>query len=100
MKRQLASANTEKKKLNKRLMRQTLRGYRLMNQITTAEEYEWARRLTAQEAWRTFEKLYLTWKQTGARAGGDWEAVDRMKIAELIQTQKTFVRLAKAGKQR
>ncbi len=71
-----------------------------MNEITAAEEREWAKRLTAQEAWRTFEKLYLTWKQTGSRAGGDWEALDRLRMAELIQTQKIFVRLAQAGKRR
>ncbi|MBM3129042.1 MAG: hypothetical protein FJ009_10535 [Chloroflexi bacterium] len=92
-------ANAEEK-LNKRLLRQMLRGYRMMNKITATEERAWAARLTPKAARAVFEDLYRTWERMGARAGGDWEALERRRIAETIQAQRPFVRLARRMRRR
>jgi hypothetical protein len=86
--------------VNKRLLKQTLRGYAEMNKVTQAEEWAWAARLTSKESREIFEDLYLFWEKTGARAGGDWEALDRLKMAEMMQIQRRFVRLARRMRRR
>lgn len=83
-----------KSKLNKRLVRQTLRGYKAMNKYTQTEERVWATQLTSQQARALFIELCQAWEQSGARTGGDWEAIERLNTARTIQAQQPFVKLA------
>lgn len=83
------------RKLNARLVRQMLRGYRRMNEFTQAEERTWAARLTEKESRKIFEELYSVWEKMGACAGGNWQAVERLRLAESLKTQRLFAQAAR-----
>ncbi|MBI4786450.1 MAG: hypothetical protein HY782_05320 [Chloroflexi bacterium] len=90
--------NTDKSatlKRNKRIVRQMLRGYARVNEFTQAEEREWAARLTPEEARRIFVELCQVWERSGAKAGGNWQAVDRLRIKELVEAQRPFAHVAR-----
>ena len=87
------------RKLNAQLVRRMMRGYRWMNKFTAQEERAWAARMTPREARRLFLELDTLWEQSNARAGGNWQAVERLRIKEKIETQRRFVLLARRIKQ-
>jgi hypothetical protein len=93
MKRNRASVSGEKKKLNKRLVRQTLHGYARANKSIQMERRVWLANLTMAEAHRIFDELHQNaddWK----RFGGDLEALENRRISGKIQMRKIMARLA------
>ena len=61
-----------------------------------AERLEWLSRLTPSEARAIAESLYAVWDHGGRRTGGDWEALDRLQIEQLLVLRGAFERLARA----
>ena len=74
------------KKLNKRLVKQTLRGYQLVNKITEAERRVWLEHMSIEEARKIFDELHQ---------GADLEAVERQRINSKVQGRQPYIRLAK-----
>ncbi len=83
------------KKLTKGLMRRKMRGYRWMNKFTAQEERARASQLTPRQARQLFIELNTLWEKSNARAGGDWKAVERLRIKETLETQRRFSSLAR-----
>ena len=82
------------KKLNKRLVKQTLRGYQLVNKITEVERRVWLEHMSIEEARKIFDELHQgadDWKKDG----GDLEAVERQRINSKVQGRQPYIRLAK-----
>lgn len=69
-------------------------GYTEANEFIEAERMARLSRMTPAESRRIFEELYRLWERTGRQAGGDWEALERLKIERLIEQSQAFVRLA------
>ena len=81
--------------LSKDLLRQTLRGYAEINEITSAERAAVLAQMTRSESWAIFDALYETWKRTGQRAGGEWEALAEQRLADEIALRRTFEEIAR-----
>ncbi|CAG0943774.1 hypothetical protein ANRL1_01468 [Anaerolineae bacterium] len=88
------------KKLNKRVVRQMVRGFKTVNRFTDAEERATAARLTPKQARAMFIELCQAWERGGARAGGDMKAVERLRIAETVRAQRPFAEIARRMKRR
>ena len=87
--------NTEKtrtEKINKRLVRQTLRGYARADKSIQRERREWLAHLTTEQARRLFDELHQDadkWKQFG----GDLKALEERRIASKIKGRRILMRL-------
>ena len=81
--------------LNKDLVRQTLRGYAEVNEIASAERAAALAQITRRENWAIFNILYDTWKRTGQRADGNWEALAEQRLAEAIALRQAFETVAR-----
>lgn len=82
------------KKLDKRLVNQTLRGYQLVNKITDAERRAWLGHMSIEEARKIFDELHQNaddWKKNG----GDLEALERQRVNSKVQGRRAYIRLAK-----
>ncbi len=86
-----------KNKLNKRVVRQMLRGYQAVNQFTDAEERALAIRLTPSQARARFIELCQVWEQDGARMQ-HVQVAERLRIAETIRAQRPWARIARKMK--
>jgi hypothetical protein len=73
-----------------------IRAYAEGSDFLEAERMDWLGRMTPEEAWAAFESLYRFWEQTGHRSGGDWAALERLKLEEKIELRRAFERLARA----
>lgn len=96
MKRRQTRTSAGKEKLNKRWVRQLLRGYRALNKITAAERRAWLERMTVEEARKIFDELHQDtdrWKEYG----GDLAALEQRRLAGKIQGRQFFTRAAKSG---
>ncbi len=85
-------ANTEKIELNKRLVRQTLRGYARADKSIQRERREWLAHLATEQARRLFDELHQDadkWKQFG----GDLKALAERRVASKIEGRRIFMRL-------
>lgn len=71
-----------------------IRGYTEANEFIEAERMARLSRMTPAESRRIFEELYRLWERAGRQSGGDWEALERLKIERLIEQSQAFVRLA------
>lgn len=60
-----------------------------------AERIGWLSRLTPQEARAICEQLYNLWDRSGRTSGGDWKALDRQHIEDLVAFRQAFERLAR-----
>jgi hypothetical protein len=81
-----------KSKLNKRLVRQTLKGYARADKSIQQERHAWLAQLTAEEARRIFDELHQDadkWKQFG----GDLKALEERRTASKIRGRRIFMRL-------
>ncbi len=81
--------------LNKDLLQQTLRGYAEVNEITAAERQAALENMTSAESWAIFDVLYTTWKRLGQKAGGDWDALEEQRLADMIEYRQKFEMFAK-----
>jgi hypothetical protein len=84
------------KKLNKRLVRQTLRGYARADKFFRQERRAWLSRLTIEQAREIFDDLHHggdDWK----RFGGDLTALEKRRIASKIKGRRIFMRLSQRG---
>ena len=88
-------ADKTRRKLNKRLVRQTLRGYARADKFTLSEELAWAAQLTREQARMLFIELCQVWEHGGERAGGNRQAIERLRIAETIRSQRPFAEIAR-----
>jgi hypothetical protein len=82
-------------RLNRDLLKQTLRGYEEVNRITEAERRARLPLMTIQESLEAFTNLYDVWHRTGRLAGGNLAALEQRQYKHLLQQRRTFVRLAK-----
>ncbi|MBI5304233.1 MAG: hypothetical protein HY868_19025 [Chloroflexi bacterium] len=89
-----------KQKLNKRIVRQIVRGYKSVNRFTAVEERAWVSQLTEKEARAMFIELCKAWEHGGARAGGNLKAIERLRIAETIRAQRPFAQIVRRMKKR
>jgi hypothetical protein len=83
------------KKLNKRKVEQTLRGYKLVNKITEAERHSWLQTMSIEDARKIFGDLHQNaedWKKND----GNLRALERQRIASKVKGRKVYFRLAKA----
>ena len=87
--------NTSMSVLNRDIVQQALRGYAEANEIASAERAAALAQLTRQESWAAFDALYDAWKRTGQRAGGDWEALAKQRLAEAIAVRRAFEMIAR-----
>lgn len=71
-----------------------IRGYTEANEFIEAERMARLSRMTPAESRRISEELYRLWECAGRQSGGDWEALERLKIERLIEQSQAFVRLA------
>jgi hypothetical protein len=79
MKHRQTRTSADKQKLNKRWVRQMLRGYRALNKITAAERRAWLERMTVEEARKIFDELHQDtdrWKEDG----GDLDALEQRRL--------------------
>ncbi len=79
-------------KMNKRLVRQTLRGYARADKSIQRERREWLAHLTTEQARRLFDELHQDadkWKQFG----GDLKALEDRRIAGKIKGRRIMMRL-------
>ncbi len=82
-------------KLDRETVLQSIKGYKVVNEIIDAERRSRLKTMTDEEARKVFASLYETWKRTGKHAGGDWEALARRKLEQRIQLQQAFELLAR-----
>jgi hypothetical protein len=76
--------------IDRDILFQTLRGYAEVNAITEAERRERLARISSAENWEIFDALYETWEITGKRAGGNWKAIARQRLADAIALRRAF----------
>lgn len=72
-----------------------IRAYAAASDFLEAERMAWLMRMTPEESREIFEALYALWSQTGREAGGNWEALERLKVDHLIEQRRAFERLAR-----
>lgn len=72
-----------------------VRAYAAASDFLDAERMARLARMPPQESREIFEALYALWSQTGREAGGDWEALERLKIDHLIEQRRAFEQLAR-----
>ena len=77
-------------KLDAEIVRQTMRGYAEVNRITDAERRARLEKMTIPESLHRFDDLYQTWLLTGARAGGDLDAVARLRQEHHHTVRRAF----------
>ena len=82
-------------KLDRDILLQTLAGYAEVNKITEAERRARLKTMTDAAAREIFASLYETWKQSGKRAAGDWEALARHRIEHHLRVRQALEVLAK-----
>jgi len=81
-------------KLDPDLVRQTLAGYAVVNQITEAERRARLQAMTDAEALAIFDDLS---SHSGGTANmGDWDRLNRWHIEQKIEVRRAFERLARA----
>ncbi|MBI3914174.1 MAG: hypothetical protein HY327_08330 [Chloroflexi bacterium] len=81
-------------KVNARLVRQWLRGQKVMNKITQAERRAWLQQLTVEAARQVFDDLHGNaddWK----KFGGNMDALERRRVLEKAQGRCVFLRVAR-----
>jgi hypothetical protein len=81
---------------NKKIL-ELLRGYEKANEFMTAERMAFLSTLTPQESLKIFCSLWQTGKQLNGPTG-DQDALEKRKIAELMDRRHAFDRLARRGK--
>ena len=94
MGREQTQKNAGKTKLNKRLVRQWLRGLRAMNNITQAERRAWLMGLSVAQARQVFDDLNQLgdrWKESG----GDLETLERRRVESKIAGRHLFLKIAR-----
>lgn len=74
-----------------------LQGYSKANEFTEAERRAFLARLTPQESMAIFISLWQLGERLNASGGGNLEAVEQRKIAELIKRRRALDRLANRG---
>ncbi len=79
-----------------RRVAEMMRAYGEATPFLEAERAEWLSRLSHHDARALSEYLYAIWERGGRRAGGDWDALDRLQVEELVAVRRAFARLARA----
>jgi len=87
---------SERKSVMERQVAEMMRAYGEAERFLEAERAEWLSRLTPHEARALSEQLYAVWERGGRRAGGQWDALDRLQLEELVAVRGAFARLAHA----
>ncbi len=87
--------NAEEKKLNRRLILRTLRGYARANEFIEAEKRAWLARLSFKESWELFAGLYRSWKQMSKNSSEGWENVGKRRLEEKVALRRILDRAAK-----
>ena len=80
-----------------RRVAEMMRAYGEAAEFLEIERMEWLSRLSPHDARAIFEHLYTVWERGGRRAGGHWDALDRLRLEELAGLRQAFARLARAG---
>ena len=79
-----------------RRVAEMMQAYGKAAEFLEAERIEWLSRLRPQEARVLFEQLYAVWEHGGRQAGDDWDALERLRMEELVAVRRAFERRARA----
>jgi len=72
-----------------------IRAYARASDFLEGQRMERLARMTPEASREIFEALYALWSQMGRGGGGNWEALERLKIDHLIEQRRAFERLAR-----
>jgi hypothetical protein len=89
-----------KKKLNKRAIRQTLRGYARADKFIEQEKRVWLRRLTPEQSWALFDELYRAWSHLSSTRGGEWPIMEKSRLEEKIALRRALDRAARKSERK
>jgi hypothetical protein len=89
-----------KSKLNKRLVRQTLKGYARADKSIEAEKRAWLQTLTAEQSWELFDELFEAWEQLRPYRDAGWENLEKRRLEEKIALRRVLDRVAQSHKRR
>ena len=79
-----------------RRVAEMMQAYGKAAEFFEAERIAWLSRLGSQEARVLFEQLYAVWQRGGRQAGGAWDALEHLRIEELVAVRQAFERRARA----
>ena len=79
-----------------RRVAEMMQAYGKAAEFFEAERIAWLSRLGSQEARVLFEQLYAVWQRGGRQACGDWDALEHLRIEELVAVRQAFERRARA----
>ncbi len=77
-------------------MAEMMQAYGKAAEFLEAERIEWLSRLGPREARALCEQLYAVWERGGRQTGGDWDALERLRIEELVAVRRALERRARA----
>ncbi|MCI0476793.1 MAG: hypothetical protein L0Y55_11140 [Anaerolineales bacterium] len=99
MKRRAARVDAEKK-LNKRVVRQTLGGYARADKFIEREKRAWLQGLTSEQSWAIFDELYSAWSRLSSSCGGESRSMEKSRLEEKIALRRALDRAAQKSKRR
>lgn len=88
------------KKLNKRVIRQTLGGYARANKFIEAEKRVWLRSLTPEQSWAIFDELYCAWESVAQNHSEKQKRIDESRLKEKIALRRMLDRASQKYKQK
>lgn len=91
-----AAGKPRKEWIVERRVAEMMQAYGKAAEFFEAERIAWLSRLGPQDARVLFEQLYAVWERGGRRGGGDWDALERLRIEELVAVRRAFERRARA----
>ncbi len=80
-------------KLNKRIVKQTLRGYKRANRFIEEERRAQLQKLTHEQSWAIFDDLYRTWERMGKR-GHEGQVTRREDVRDCVALRRKLNRFA------
>lgn len=85
--------------MNKRLVRQTLRGYARADKFIEAEKRAWLPGLTPQQAWKLFDELFSAREQLRPRRDAGWKNMEKRRLEEKVSLRRLLDRAAHRHKE-
>lgn len=95
MKKRTRTRKDAKEKLNRRLIRQTVKGYARADELMQTEKRAWLKGLTFKESWDLFIDLFQSWEQMRQRNGEGWEIVRQRRLEEKVTLRRLLDRVAR-----
>ena len=99
MKRRATRVNAEKK-LNKRAIRQTLRGYARADKFIEQEKRAWLQSMTPEQSWALFDELFGAWAHLSSMRGGEGRILEKSRLEEKIALRRALDHAAQEPRRR